>query len=166
MHKQVIPAHQLAAARTRLWKAYGLYAIQLISALLVTIICLSILIRSLFPAWTMAFAAVTLVGMLSLWFVCFPHTMQDLAKSYRMWQLKKDIRYIVRNTYGYATEDNVDSINRVVKTIMEHVNMGKFRNAPKEYYNLISLNPVETAALYGDSYVSFGSMHIRLPLMS
>ena len=164
MQKQVIPKHKLAAARGKLFKTYGLYMIQILLSFVMTGICFMLLVRSLFPAWTELFFLLSFIGTLGLWLCFFPGTIPYLSKQYQLWKVKKDVRHIVRDAYGYATEENVEAINRVVKTIVSHSNLGKFKNAPKEYYNLISLNPVETAALYGDSYLTIGSLHIRLPL--
>lgn len=164
MQKNTFDKKALTAARIKLVKKYGFCFAGLCMAVLVVCLSVYLLARILFPVHTLIFFMIALGGTVAILLFSNSAAVERLDNYRRDRRMKRDIGKIVRDAYGYATDDNIDSINRLVSVIMKHSDKN-FRSASKEYYNLISLGPAEMAVLYGDGYIRLpGRYHLRLPL--
>lgn len=152
MQKNTFDKKALTAARIKLVKKYGFCFAGLCMAVLVVCLSVYLLARILFPVHTLIFFMIALGGTVAILLFSNSAAVERLDNYRRDRRMKRDIGKIVRDAYGYATDDNIDSINRLVSVIMKHSDKN-FRSASKEYYNLISLGPAEMAVLYGDGYI-------------
>lgn len=164
MQKNTFDKKALTAARIKLVRTYGVCFAGLCMAMLVVCLSIFLVVRILFPAYTLLFFLLAFAGTVMILLSSDASILERLRRYRRDCKMKRDIGKIVRDAYGYATDENIDAINRVASIITKHSNKN-FRNASKEYYNLISLGPAEMAVLYGDGYIRlFGRYHLRLPL--
>ena len=164
MQKNTFDKKALTAARIKLVKKYGFCFAGLCMAVLVACLSVYLLARILFPVHTLIFFLLAFSGAAMIILYSNSTVMEQLSSYRRDRRMKRDIGKIVRDAYGYATDENIDSINRLLSVIMKHSDKN-FRSASKEYYNLISLGPAEMAVLYGDGYIRLpGRYPLRRPL--